>query len=59
MDSGESQKISRSVILASAMALKAAKKELRTLMKQKLLNLTSESINAQSKVEPTSSNSRY
>lgn len=36
--------------MASSAALKAAKKELRTLMKQKLSNLSAESVNAQSKL---------
>jgi 5-formyltetrahydrofolate cyclo-ligase len=35
--------------MASHTALKAAKKELRTLMKQKLSNISSESVNAQSR----------
>jgi hypothetical protein len=35
--------------MASSAVLKTAKKELRTLMKQKLSNVTSESVNAQSR----------
>jgi hypothetical protein len=35
--------------MASSAVLKTAKKELRTLMKQKLSDVTSESVNAQSR----------
>jgi hypothetical protein len=37
-------------IMVSSTVLKAAKKELRTLMKQKLSNISSDSVDAQSKL---------
>ena len=46
---GNIQEDSKAENMASLLALKAAKKELRTSMKQKLSNLTTESINGQSR----------
>jgi hypothetical protein len=43
----------RAETMASSAALKLAKKELRSLMKQKLSTVTPESVNAQSKLRST------
>lgn len=47
----------RGNMMASATALKAAKKELRSLMKQKLSAVSEESIDAQSNLDPACSKS--